>query len=47
MAGRTLMTLALNTRPGGGCSVMARRLGLVLRLAGTEVGVELALLVYW
>ena len=38
-----LITFALKTRPGGACvwSGIARRLGLALRLAGTEVGVEL------
>jgi len=45
VGGRTLMTLALRTRPGVGCSFMARSLGLPVRLAGTEVGVELAPLV--
>jgi hypothetical protein len=45
MVGRTLMTFALKTRPGTGCSGMARSLGLPVRLAGTEVGVELGLLV--
>jgi hypothetical protein len=45
MDGRTLMTFALKTRPGTGCSGMARSLGLPVRLAGTEVGVELGLLV--
>lgn len=45
IGGRTLMTLALRTRPGVGCSDMARSLGLPVRLAGTEVGVELVPLV--
>jgi hypothetical protein len=38
-----LITFALSTRPGGACvwSGIVRRLGLPLRLWGTEVGVEL------
>jgi hypothetical protein len=39
------MTVALRTRPGVGCSGIARSLGLPVRLAGTEVGVELVPLV--